>query len=569
MLQGWHPNIYVIASISAVVSGYAIAAFVGIRARHLPASKPFAFMSFCGSTWCLYPLLTSLPLASNTLLFLARLVYTASGPTIAGFLHLAFAMAEDERQILRHRWLIGSYFFAFLLSVLVWTPWFITGLIRYAPFFAPIGGPLYHLLPLFYFIVAGYGVLVTIRGVNRPSGTKRNQLRYFLLASGIIALSPLLHFGASYLRWEPIPHDFLVLAFVVIVAVAIMRHQLLDIRIVLNKALVYSVLIACITASYLIVVLIAERLFQGVFGYHSLYVTLFVAFLIAIFFNPLRNRIQTVVDRALFKATPAELAAQREQLLVEVRKGDQMKAVATLAAGLAHEVKNPLTSIKTFTEHLENRYDDPEFRKKFKRIVGGEVERINLIVQQLLEFAKPVPPKLASVSLPTLIDGTLEFLNNELMQRGVHVERRYASATTVLGDSQQLKQVFLNLFLNSLQAMNGHPSTPGSLRPLASLPVAQDSALATQSNGLHGRIVVTTEVRGGELAVTITDNGSGIAPQDLPHIFDPFFTTKSTGTGLGLAVVQGIMKEHGGRIDIKSQPGQGTAVDLQFPVVTL
>ena len=261
-----------------------------------------------------------------------------------------------------------------------------------------------------------------------------------------------------------------------------------------------------------------------------------------------------------------ELAEQREQLLVEVRKGDQMKAVATLAAGLAHEVKNPLTSIKTFTEHLEDRYDDPEFRKKFKRIVGGEVERINLIVQQLLEFAKPVPPKLKPIQVSSLVDETLEFLNNELVQHDVEVQRAYHTQALILGEPQQLKQVFLNLILNSLQAMNGHPSTPGSLRPQASLPVAQDSALAAQSIGLHGRIVVTTEVRGSEYCVTIADNGSGIAPQYLPQIFEPFFTTKPSGTGLGLAVVQGIVREHGGRIDVESQPGQGTRVRISLPI---
>ena len=130
--------------------------------------------------------------------------------------------------------------------------------------------------------------------------------------------------------------------------------------------------------------MVMERWFQGFLGYRSIFATAVVAFLIAVFFNPLRDRIQAFVDRALFKATPAELVAQREQLLVEVRKGDQMKAVATLAAGLAHEIKNPLASIKTFTEYLSTHHDDPVFRDKFQKIVGGEVERINLIVQQLL-----------------------------------------------------------------------------------------------------------------------------------------------------------------------------------------
>jgi signal transduction histidine kinase len=340
------------------------------------------------------------------------------------------------------------------------------------------------------------------------------------------------------LRWEPIPHDLLVPAFAAIVAVAIMRHQLLDIRVVLNKALVYSALVACITASYLVVVLVMERGFQGFFGYRSFVGTTLVAFLIALFFNPLRNALQALVDRALFAATPAELASQREQLLTEVRKGDQMKAVGTLAAGLAHEIKNPLSAIKTFTEHLDEHYQDPSFRAKFRKIVGSEVDRINLIVQQLLEFAKPVPPKLMPVQVTRIIEDTLAFLTNDLVQRHVEVQRRYADPGQVLADPQQLKQVFLNLMLNSLQAMNG-----------------------------RGQLSLATAREGSELVVTLRDNGNGIAAKDLPHIFEPFYTTKDGGTGLGLAVVQGIIREHGGRILVESEPGKGTTVTVSLPIM--
>ena len=253
----------------------------------------------------------------------------------------------------------------------------------------------------------------------------------------------------------------------------------------------------------------------------------------------LRDRIQAFVDRWLFAATAPELAEQREQLLTEVRKGEQMKAVATLAAGLAHEIKNPLASIKTFTEYLGSRYDDPEFRAKFQKIVGGEVERINLIVQQLLDFAKPAPPKLTPVDVPQLLDETLELLNGELVHRHVQVQRYYKGSERVLGDPQQLKQVFINLVLNSLQAVNG-----------------------------GARLDIRTAVEGSSLSVTIADNGCGIAPKDLPHVFEPFYTTKPTGTGLGLAVAQGIVTEHGGQIEVESRPGEGTRLTLHLPIAT-
>jgi len=539
MLETWQPNIYVFASLSAVVSSFAIAAFVYLRAHEAPTAKPFIFFSVCAGLWCLFPTFSSLPFSNSSILILARASYIPSGLAIASFLHLAFAITSDERTVLR-RWCLGvAYSLGALFGLLAFSPWLIVDLIQFAPHFAVIGGPAYHWLVAFYVLADSYGVMIAIRNLQRSSPAKQNQLRYFVLASVILAFSPGLHFAGFYLGSEPFPHDFLVPVFVGLVGYAIVRHHLLDVTVVIKRSLVYSILVACITATYLVAVLVMEKWFQGFFGYRSFVATAVVAFLVAIFFNPLRDLIQTLVDRALFKATPAELAAQREQLLVEIQKSDQMKAVGTLAAGLAHEIKNPLASIKTFTEHLDSRYDDPAFRQKFRKIVGGEVERINLIVQQLLEFAKPVPPKLAPVDIPQLVDETLDFMNSELMAHHVEVQRCYAGRATILADSQQLKQVFLNLVLNSLQAMNG-----------------------------NGRLRVSTAVKGSELELTMADNGSGIAAEDLPKVFEPFFTTKTNGTGLGLAVVQGIMKEHGGRIDVESQLGQGTVVKLRLPIAT-
>jgi signal transduction histidine kinase len=167
------------------------------------------------------------------------------------------------------------------------------------------------------------------------------------------------------------------------------------------------------------------------------------------------------------------------------------------------------------------------------------VERINLIVQQLLDFAKPAPPKLIPVDVPRLLDETLELLNGELVHRHVQVQRYYKGSERVLGDPQQLKQVFINLVLNSLQAVNG-----------------------------GARLELRTAVEGSSLSVTIADNGCGIAPKDLPHVFEPFYTTKATGTGLGLAVAQGIVTEHGGQIAVESQMGRGTRLVLRLPIAT-
>ncbi len=225
------------------------------------------------------------------------------------------------------------------------------------------------------------------------------------------------------------------------------------------------------------------------------------------------------------------LAKENERLMEEIRRGDRLKAVATLAAGMAHEIKNPLTSIKTFTEYLDTKYNDESFRDKFKRIVGGEVDKINTIVGHLLDFAKPKPLSLQKVDIYNAIDETLSLLSNDFIKKRIDIVREYNTKelSTINADPNRLKQAFLNLFLNAMDAMK---------------------------NG--GKMIVNTRLSGNNLEITIEDTGSGIPKKDIPHIFDPFYSTKENGTGLGLSIVYGIIKEHGGSITCESEVGKGT-----------
>jgi len=231
-----------------------------------------------------------------------------------------------------------------------------------------------------------------------------------------------------------------------------------------------------------------------------------------------------------------ELVEENERLRQELARTEKLKAVATLAAGMAHEIKNPLASIKTFAEYLPQKYDDPAYREKFARIMSQEVDKMNLLVQRLLEFARPTQPRLQSVRVSGVVKETLDFLQGTLLQRQIQVETNFSETDEVLADPAQLKQVFLNLLLNSVEAV---------VPP--------------------GRITVSTGQEDGHLHVIVADTGRGIPKKDLPHIFDPFFTTKPTGTGLGLSVVHSIVQEHGGRVHVKSELEQGTTVTITLP----
>ena len=313
------------------------------------------------------------------------------------------------------------------------------------------------------------------------------------------------------------------------------RHNVLDISIVIRKTVVYSILVAIITALYFSLILIIEKILQGIVGYRSLIGSVIAGFAIALGFVPVRNAIQRWVDRVFFGGSQEVLAEENERLKDELTHSEKMKAVATLAAGMAHEIKNPLASIKTFAEFLPEKYDDPSFRETFARIMRQEVGKINDLVQRLLDFAKPNPPQKQPVRLSTLIDETVEFLHGSLVQKHIKVVRAYAARDEALADPAQVKQALLNVLLNSLEAME---------RP--------------------GCITVSTVSVNGHLEVIVTDTGPGIAHQDLARVFEPFYTTKPKGTGLGLAVVQRIVHEHGGRVRLDSAPGRGTTVRMQF-----
>ena len=532
----WHSIPHLMVGL--IVVGLGVLAYT--KNRKAPLNRWFALLCFSISCW-----LIGFGIAINTVtlpdyFFWQKIAHTGVIFTPPIYFSLTVRLLDLPRLRMFPYWygLLAAIVYGFM-----WTTdfYFTHEVYRYPWGIYPKASPLLTVYASATLLCAigCYGLFLhaCLRAKRQGLQDQYNRLKYLSAAFAIFACVLIDYLPKYGIDVYPFGYVF-TLAFTLVTSYAILKHHILDINIVFQKGLVYSILVAGITVVYLVSVLLTEKLFQGILGYQGIVATLLAAALIAVGFIPFKNAAQQLVDRAFFRGTQLELIRQREQLLHEAQKTDQLKAVATLAAGLAHEIKNPLASIKTFTDYLNTRYADPAFREKFQKNVGGEVERINLIVQQLLEFAKPTPPRLAPMEIPRLVDETLEFLNNELVQRHIEVTRRYETQRLVLGDPKQLRQVFLNLFLNSLDAMNG-----------------------------SGRLEIQTSVQGAELTVTVADNGAGISPKDLPHVFEPFFTTKTTGTGLGLAVVQGIIKEHGGRIDIQSRPGQGTTMTLYLPVV--
>ncbi len=231
-----------------------------------------------------------------------------------------------------------------------------------------------------------------------------------------------------------------------------------------------------------------------------------------------------------------------------MRRTDRLRSLETIAGGFAHEVRNPLTSIKTFIQLAPERKDDAEFMLDFSRIVLDDVYRIERLIQEILDYARYMEPKLTEEDVNEIVSSCLYFIDVQARSREIKIEKELASELPrVMLDRQQIKQVLLNLFLNAMDAIGKRSGT-----------------LRVRTNRMmkpEGDVWVQIEVQ---------DTGCGIPAANLERVFDPFFTTKhdsgeNEGTGLGLAIAHQIVQEHRGNIHVQSAEGVGTTFHINLP----
>lgn len=228
----------------------------------------------------------------------------------------------------------------------------------------------------------------------------------------------------------------------------------------------------------------------------------------------------------------------------EILQSKKLASLGTLTAGVAHEITNPVNNISMIAETFETLDEDlaPADRQDMVRQIQKECGRIHGIVTNLLDFSKPKAASMRQVGINALVSDTLPLVRNMLHVSNIDLHLELAPEDLlVLADTAQMHQVLINLITNAIQSMR-----PG------------------------GRLRVTTGGQAGETArIVIADTGQGIAPDALPHIFDPFFSTKGTeGTGLGLSVSYGIVKNHGGRLRVESTVGAGTTCFVELPALS-
>ncbi|MBU2064022.1 MAG: PAS domain-containing protein [Candidatus Omnitrophica bacterium] len=234
--------------------------------------------------------------------------------------------------------------------------------------------------------------------------------------------------------------------------------------------------------------------------------------------------------------------AQIKHLEEQLRRADRLAAVGGLAAGIAHEIRNPLGSIKGLVQLLQEDMQDSAKKKAYADVIVKEVDRLNKVVEELLSFARPDESELDSNFSPhnvnDIIEQTLRLAEHDTKNTGINIVRNFSpDLPDISADAKKLQQAFLNLIFNASAAMQA-----------------------------EGILTLSTAYKpeNSSIEVKVSDTGCGIEPEVLSKIFDPFYTTKKGGTGLGLTITHQIITAHNGKMDVKSVPGKGTTIIINF-----
>lgn len=243
--------------------------------------------------------------------------------------------------------------------------------------------------------------------------------------------------------------------------------------------------------------------------------------------------IGTVADITKQKQAKLELERSNQQLQMQAQK---LAVAGQIAAGIAHEVRNPLTSVNGFLQLMKTQY--PE-RTDYFDIIFSEIKRIDFVLSELLVLAKPQSVHFQEVQLHELLEQVITLLKTNAVLSNIDLKQPFKrqDAGAILADANQMKQLFINLIKNAIEAM---PE--------------------------GGSIYISTEKVMNEWKITIQDEGKGMSEEDIQKIYDPFFSTKKEGTGLGLTICATILKDHHGRMDVSSELGKGTAFHIYLPV---
>jgi two-component system, NtrC family, sensor histidine kinase HydH len=269
------------------------------------------------------------------------------------------------------------------------------------------------------------------------------------------------------------------------------------------------------------------------------YAEIIVFFLVGTVTGVLADRGQK--QRMELEATSEQLAKANRDLqdsFEQIKRADRLSAVGQLSASLAHEIRNPLASIDGAANLIESPKTSEEMRRGSLAIIHKEIQRLNRLLTNLLDFARPRKPEFQPTEPGRLLDAIINLTDHSAKQKGITIRKDAPGSVPAFEcDPEQMKQVILNLTINAVQSM-----------------------------AAPGEIVLSARQKESSVMISVRDQGPGIPEEDIDKIFNPFFTTKEAGTGLGLSVVHQIVTQHGGTVKTERNPDRGMTFSLVVPL---
>ena len=687
------------ASLITSIISFFLGIFVYLKNTKSVVNRSWLILSLSVSIWSFGIFALHNSPDKTHALFWTRFMYFGAIFLGSSFLHLSFSISGINRYERNKKIIISTYIISIIFLIFDFTPLFVKGVKQRFDFkYFTDPGMLFPFFGLFYLSNVIYALYKLITEFPRVSAVKRNQLKYILSAA-------IVGFGGGFSTFLPLfnikifPFGYYITPFYsLIVSYAILKHQLMDISIVIKKGMVYAYLSFSVLIPSMIVIIFAQRYFFNQTNFYFSFLAFCTLLLASLVFLKVTPQIEEYIEKRLFKskfeykktlreltgiivsfldekelfkkagnilvkdlgaekvsfflfdkekraytlrasqnlqrskvkelpqldpfiewlkeknqpevreilersmddpdiklvvkrlesmesevciplmsrdqligiinlgnkrsgdmyshedldlltqfATQASVALENARLYQEMqrtqqlmRRTDRLSSLGSLTAGLAHEIRNPLVTVKTFLDLMPERYKDKEFRGNFLKLTTSELERITKLVSDLLDFAKPKKPAFRKVDINQVIEEIIPLIKVEATKRDIAIEANLRETPRARLDADQMKQVFLNILLNAIDAIKA-----------------------------HGRISITSrDIRknGSEyVQVEISDNGKGIPKKLVDQIFDPFFTTKEKGAGLGLAISHQIVQDHHGFIEVESMPKKGTTFFINLP----
>ncbi len=444
---------------------------------------------------------------------------------------------QHKKAVIAYYLILGFYFFA----AIIFPQYFVRDVLPKLGFrFYPDAGPIYYFLPYFFFHAFIHGFTILFKAYQKASAIRRNQYKYFFISSifgilgGLTSLFPVFNFPVFPFGVILVPVYNLVVVYIII------KHHLLDIRIVIRKGLIYTILAGFITLFYLIAIYLIGTAFHDVLGNQSAVGSMTAVILIAIMFIPLKDYAQSLVDKYFFKASYLQMVEQNDMLKQQAVRAERYQMMSALSQKIINELRNPLTALVGYRYQLPKRLNDQEFLNKFVMVFNKELLKLQDLIQQLSDFSELKPLNLEPVNMTVIINELLEHLSEHLQGKNIMLYKYYQDGQEFMihADMEQIKRAVYVFLANSVK-----------------------------STSLRGQIWVGMEDSQEGLEISIKDTGAGLSQEDLFKIFDPFFSvSKGTeSTNMSLAQAQNIVSHHGGKVMVDSQLNIGTEWIIQLP----